>query len=160
VIEIDDTETPVVAQNYVQGAIAGSGNGVSGGLIDGIIRSTGTAVATPRPPEPAPRTIATPAPPAPKAAPRITQLQMAEPIQRTAPAYPPIARTARIAGKVELMGVLGTDGRIHEVKVISGHPLLVKAAVEAVMQWVYRPTILNGQAVEVQAPIIVNFILN
>jgi protein TonB len=58
------------------------------------------------------------------------------------------------------MGVLGTDGRIHEVKVLSGHPFLVKAAVDAVMQWVYRPTILNGTPVEVQAPITVNFILN
>jgi protein TonB len=71
-----------------------------------------------------------------------------------------MARQVRVSGKVELMGVLGTDGRIHELKVLSGHPLLVKAAVDAVMQWVYRPTVLNGQPVEVQAPITVNFILN
>jgi protein TonB len=61
---------------------------------------------------------------------------------------------------VELLGVLGVDGRIHELKVVRGHPLLVKAAIEAVRQWVYEPTLLNGQAVEVSAPILVNFILN
>jgi protein TonB len=91
---------------------------------------------------------------------RITEVRMAEPIQRVNPVYPALARQMRVSGKVELRGVLGIDGRIHEVQVISGHPLLVKAAVEAVMQWVYRPTILNGQPVEVQAPITVNFILN
>jgi len=80
--------------------------------------------------------------------PRVTQMQMAEPIQRVTPVYPEMAKRTRISGKVELMGVLGTDGRIHEIKVLSGHPFLVKAAVDAVMQWVYRPTILNGQAVK------------
>ena len=54
-------------------------------------------------------------------------------------------------------GLLGTDGRIHELKVLSGHPLLVKAAVDAVSQWTYAPTILNGQPVEVVAPITVTF---
>jgi protein TonB len=63
----------------------------------------------------------------------------------------------RVSGVVELRGVLGTDGRIHELRVLSGHPLLVKAAVDAVLRWVYAPTVLNGQAVEVEAPIIVTF---
>jgi protein TonB len=127
--------------------------------LSGIFAAVPPDVPRPRTPDPA--AVATPkAPSTPSKPPRITVLQMAEPIQRVNPIYPPIARTARIGGKVELMGVLGTDGRIHEIKVISGHPLLVKAAVDAVMQWVYRPTILNGQAVEVQAPITVNFILN
>jgi protein TonB len=85
---------------------------------------------------------------------------MAEPVQRINPVYPELAKRAGISGKVELMGVLGIDGRIHELKVISGHPFLAKAAADAVMQWVYKPTILNGQAVEVSAPITVNFILN
>ena len=56
--------------------------------------------------------------------------------------------------------MLGTDGRIHELRVVSGHPLLITAAMEAAKQWVFAPTILNGQAVEVQAPIQVNFVLN
>ena len=86
-------------------------------------------------------------------------MQMAEPLERVSPVYPELAKRMRIAGKVELLGLLGTDGRIHELKVVHGHPLLVKAAVDAVMQWVYRPTVLNGQPVEVSAPITVNFIL-
>ena len=85
---------------------------------------------------------------------------MATPVHRVDPIYPPLAKQARVSGVVELMGVLGVDGRIHEVRVLRGHPLLVRAAIEAVLQWTYKPTVLNGQAVEVSAPITVNFILN
>lgn len=153
----NDLDNPPVRQSAVVGGI-GDPNGVPGMLISEIIGPVVRAI--PRPvAEPTP-VVRNPVPTAETKPPRITQLQMAEPIQRTQPIYPAIARAARIAGKVELMGVLGVDGRIHEVKVLSGHPLLVKAAVDAVMQWVYRPTILNGQPVEVQAPIQVNFILN
>jgi protein TonB len=91
--------------------------------------------------------------------PRITVIRMATPIYRVDPIYPQLARTAHVSGVVELLGVLGTDGRIHELKVLRGHPLLVGAALDAVRQWVYAPTLLNGQAVEVAAPITVNFIL-
>jgi protein TonB len=151
---VDDVADVAPIGNYVVGGLPTSvGDGIPGGLPNAVPQT----VPKPLPPEPV--AVAT-AKTAPKAPPRITVLQMAEPIQRVNPIYPPIARTARIGGKVELMGVLGTDGRIHEIKVLSGHPLLVKAAVDAVMQWVYKPTILNGQAVEVQAPITVNFILN
>jgi protein TonB len=93
-------------------------------------------------------------------APRISMVQLATPIRRVDPVYPVLAKQARISGTVELVGVLGTDGRIRELKVVSGHPLLINAALEAVRQWVYAPTLLNGQPVEVQAPIQVNFILN
>jgi protein TonB len=65
-----------------------------------------------------------------------------------------------VSGVVELLGVLSTDGRIHELKVVRGHPLLVAAALDAVRQWIYEPTLLNGQAVEVAAPITVTFTLN
>ena len=92
--------------------------------------------------------------------PRITQLRMATPIHKVDPVYPALARQARVSGTVELLGVLGTDGRIHELKVLRGHPLLINAALDAVRQWVFEPTLLNGQAVEVAAPITVNFILN
>ena len=76
------------------------------------------------------------------------------------PVYPPLARAARISGAVELTGVIATDGRIRELRVVSGHPLLAKAALEAVRQWVYEPTVLNGEPVEVIAPITVHFQLN
>jgi protein TonB len=91
---------------------------------------------------------------------RISQVTPATPIRKVDPIYPPLAKAAGISGRVELMGILGTDGRIHELRVVSGHPLLIKAAMDAVAQWVFAPTILNGQTVEVQAPIQVNFILN
>jgi protein TonB len=112
-----------------------------------------------RPPEAVNRAPVTVAP-APVKPPRITQLRMATPIHKVDPVYPVLARQARVSGTVELLGVLGTDGRIHELKVLRGHPLLVKAALDAVLQWIFEPTMLNGQAVEVAAPITVNFILN
>jgi protein TonB len=91
--------------------------------------------------------------------PRVTAVRMATPIHRVEPVYPALAIAAHVSGSVDLLGVLGIDGRIHELRVLRGHPLLVKAALEAVSQWVYQPTLLNGQAVEVSAPITVNFIL-
>jgi periplasmic protein TonB len=154
-IVVDDVAEAAPTGPFVPGAVATTGATI--GSNTGIIGGLPQVVPGPPPPPPVTTVAAPKTPPTP---PRITVLQMAEPIQRVNPIYPQIARTARIGGKVELMGVLGTDGRIHEIKVLSGHPLLVKAAVDAVMQWVYKPTILNGQAVEVQAPITVNFILN
>lgn len=160
VIKIDDLDDALPNVAYVPGGVPGTstGGGVPGGILTDIVNLAGATVPTYHPP--APVVNVAPTPPTPAKPPRITVLQMAEPIQRVQPVYPPIARAGRISGTVELMGVLGTDGRIHEIKVISGHPFLSKAAVDAVMQWVYRPTILNGQPVEVQAPISVRFILS
>lgn len=87
-------------------------------------------------------------------------VKMARLLHRVDPVYPPIARQARISGTVELTGVIGIDGRIRELQVVHGHPFLAKAALEAVRQWTYEPTLLNGAAVEVIAPITVNFLLN
>ncbi len=84
----------------------------------------------------------------------------AEPVRRVDPVFPPLAIRMRVAGTVRLEGVIGTDGRIRELRVISGHPLLVQSAVDAVRQWLYRPTTLNGDAVEVICPINVTFRLN
>ena len=157
VLMVHDIELAADPRPYVVGGVPGGAlNGVPNGVITDIMNSVGPAVPVYRPPDRMP----TKAPPEPVKPPRITVLEMAEPIQRVPPVYPPLARTAHVSGKVELMAVLGTDGRLHEVKVVSGHPLLVKAAVDAVMQWLYRPTVLNGQPVEVQAPITVRFILN
>jgi protein TonB len=157
---VDDLDQALAAAPSVYGSVPGiSGTGATKGILDGIMNSVPNPAANYHAPAPAPPPVKTP-PVEPPRPPRITVLQMAEPIQRVTPAYPPLARTAHVSGTVELMGVLGTDGRIHEIKVLSGHPLLVKSAVDAVMQWIYRPTILNGQPVEVQAPISVRFILN
>ena len=160
VLPIDDLANAPLIGTAVVGSVPGLGpdSFSDGSYIPGLTGSTGPAVPAFHPP--APIVNVAPAPPVPAKTARITKLEMAEPIQRVQPVYPPLARTAHVSGKVELLGVLGTDGRIHEVKVLSGHPLLVKAAVDAVLQWVYRPTILNGQPVEVQAPISVRFILS
>jgi protein TonB len=73
------------------------------------------------------------------------------------PEYPELARIARTEGAVELEAVIGKDGTIEELKVLRGHPLLVKAAVDAVRQWRYQPTLLNGEPIEVVTEITVNF---
>ncbi len=78
---------------------------------------------------------------------------------RVAPVYPRLAVMTRTSGVVELAAVIGTDGRIRELTVVSGHPLLVPAAVDAVRHWVYQPTRLNGDPVEVSTSISVRFIL-
>ena len=76
------------------------------------------------------------------------------------PIYPPLAKQARISGVVHLNAVISKDGTIQDLKVISGHPLLVPSALEAVKQWVYQPTLLNGEPVEVVTQIDVNFTLS
>lgn len=86
--------------------------------------------------------------------------QAAKLIKQVMPVYPPIAKSARISGTVHLMGTISKDGSIRNLQVVDGPPLLVKAALEAVRQWVYRPTLLSNEPVEVLAPIEVRFILN
>jgi protein TonB len=155
-------EAPVVAGagGVDGGVVGGDPNGVVGGILKSVLSDGSRMAAMVHLPEPvvaiAPKsTVAAVVKP-----PRISAVELARPIRRVDPIYPPLARQARISGVVELQGVLGTDGRIHELKVLRGHPMLVKAAVDAVSQWTYAPTILNGQAVEVVAPIVVTFKLN
>ncbi len=80
-------------------------------------------------------------------------------IRRVEPSYPPLARAARIQGPVVLEAIIGKDGTMQHLQLVSGHPMLVPAALEAVQQWRYRPYILNGEAIEVETQITVNFIL-
>jgi periplasmic protein TonB len=87
-------------------------------------------------------------------------VRLAHPVYRVEPRYPQPAIFARISGAVELEGIIGTDGRIRNLHALSGNPLLVPAALEAVRQWVYEPTLLNGKPVEVIAPITVIFRLS
>ena len=87
-------------------------------------------------------------------------VQAAKILRRVVPTYPELAKRARISGTVHLIGVIGKDGTIQNLRVVSGHPVLVSAAIEAVRQWLYKPTLLSGEPVEVIAPIEVNFNLN
>jgi serine/threonine-protein kinase len=101
-------------------------------------------------------------PPEPKAPQRIqvsSGVEAGHVISRPPPAYPPLAKMARIQGVVRLDGVVGKDGTIQELKVISGHPLLVTAAMDAVKNWRYQPTLINGEPVEVETEIDVTFTL-
>jgi protein TonB len=86
------------------------------------------------------------------------QIQQAVLITRKEPEYPKIAKQTGAKGVVTLNATIGKDGRIKAVKVISGHPMLQNAAIEAVKQWVYKPTLLNGTAVETETQIMLNFV--
>ena len=80
-------------------------------------------------------------------------------IHQVKPPYPVAAKMARVEGSVALQAVIGKDGSIQNLRVISGHPLLTSAALEAVKQWRYKPYYLNGEPVEVETQIVVNFLL-
>jgi len=109
-----------------------------------------TAPARPKPVEAAPRAPV-----------RVSSgVQAARLIRQVNPVYPPLARQARIAGTVRLTAIIGRDGAIQNLQVLSGHPLLAPAALEAVRQWRYQPTLLNEEAVEVITQIDVNFTLS
>jgi TonB family protein len=78
-------------------------------------------------------------------------------ISQVRPAYPPLARQARIQGNVVLHVIITKDGNVEQIDVISGHPLLIQSAVDAVRQWRYEKTLLNGTPVEVDTTITVTF---
>ena len=86
---------------------------------------------------------------------RMTRLDPAMLIHRVEPVYPPLAKQTHREGRVELRAIIGTDGTVRSLEIVAGDPLLERSAVEAVQQWRYKPTILNGQAVEIDTYITV-----
>jgi protein TonB len=80
-------------------------------------------------------------------------------IHRVEPVYPAIARFMHLSGRVELRAIIGTDGTMQRLEVLSGNAILALAAVSAVEQWRYRPTQLNNEPVEVETYITVNFVM-
>jgi periplasmic protein TonB len=104
---------------------------------------------------------ALPAPPPPSVSKTFRTSSMLEGslIRRVQPAYPPLARSARIQGPVVLSALISKAGAIENLRALSGHPMLVQAAIDAVSQWRYRPYILNSEAIEVETQITVNFYL-
>jgi len=139
----------------VGGVPGGTPGGTPGGVLGGIIGSVPSAAPPPPPPPKKEEVKATPQ--------RIKvggNVQSAKLMRQPRPNYPPLAKQARISGVVKLSAVIGKDGTIKELQVVSGHPLLVPSALEAVKQWVYQPTLLNGEPVEVQTQIDVNFTLS
>ena len=132
----------------------GIGPGV-GGATNNIGTYIPNYVAGPPPNKPPAAVQKAPAAPVPMGG----DVQMAKLLRKVIPEYPQIAKSARISGVVRLIGTIGKDGTIQNLQVVSGHPMLARAALDAVRQWIYKPTLLNGNAVEVIAPIEVTFTL-
>jgi len=104
-----------------------------------------------------------PAPPPSSGVQRIrvgATVQQSNRLRSVDPVYPPLARQARIQGVVRFTAIIGKDGTIQNLTLVSGHPLLLEAARQAVSQWQYKPTLLNGEPVEVVTTIDVNFTLS
>src|SRR5271168_4000626 len=139
----EDAEPDITGGPGVPGGVAG---GSIGGVLGGVMGGIGAA--------PPPPKVAAPS--------RITRggnVQAAQLINRVTPSYPPLARQTRISGTVRLHAIIGKDGSVQSLTLESGHPLLVQSALDAVRQWRYRPTLLNGVPVEVDTTIDVIFSL-
>ena len=145
---------PPSAGGVVGGVPGGVPGGAAGGVIGGIIGSVPTAA----PPPPPPPKVDKPVTPQ-----RIRvggNVQAAKLIRQPKPVYPPLAKQARISGHVILNAIIGKDGTIQNLHVVSGHPMLTNAALDAVKEWRYKPYYLNGEPVEVVTTINVNFTLS
>lgn len=136
------------APDMSAGMTGGVPGGVAGGSMAGVIGGVIGGMA-PAPPKPVQQ--------------RIRQggaVQAALLVNKVQPIYPPLARQTRISGTVRLHAIISKTGQVEQLEVISGHPLLVRAAMDAVQQWRYKPTLLNGEPVEVDTTIDVIFSLN
>jgi len=140
------------AVGVVGGVAGGVPGGQAGGVLGGIIGGLPSAAPPPPPVKEKP---------VPKGPQRIGgNVMLASLIRQIKPGYPPLARQARISGVVRFSATISKQGTIENLTLLSGHPLLVGAAQEAVKQWVYKPTLLNGVPVEVLTTIDVNFTLS
>ncbi|HTR49029.1 MAG TPA: energy transducer TonB [Verrucomicrobiae bacterium] len=140
-VQVIKDEAPDVGAG-VEGGVGVPG-GVPGGVLGGIL-----GAAPPPPPKPTQTRI------------RVGgQVQAASLLRRVDPVYPQIAKTAHVSGTVVLHAVIAKDGTIQQLEYLSGPPLLMRAAMDAVREWRYKPTLLNGEAVEVDTTIQVVFTL-
>jgi periplasmic protein TonB len=158
------TRVYTIVDEPIGTAVAGVPAGFSGpdvGVVGGILRDLGNAVRVAPPHVPAP--VVKPAPELPTVIPRYRvggDVRLGAVLHRAEPQYPALAKAARVSGDVELECVVGIDGHIHEVKVRSGNPLLVHAAVDAAWQWVYALSKLNGVPIEIVTMLTFSFKLN
>jgi protein TonB len=137
-------DEPVMPDTGVVGGVPGGvPGGFPGGILGGILSSNSNA-------DPLPAVAPPPPPPPPKAEPPAGPVRVGgivkEPrvVKLVPPIFPRLARQARVTGTVVLEAIVTVDGTVAEIKVISGHPLLVEAAIDCVKQWEYEPTQLNG----------------
>ena len=143
-IKEEEAPPPAAASGVIGGVAGGVPGGQMGGVLGGIISSTPVAV----PKVAAPQRV------------RVSQgVTTGLLIHKVQPAYPPLAKQARIQGPVVLQAEISKNGTIENLRVISGHPMLTQAALDAVRQWRYKPYILNGEPVEVETQVTVNFSL-
>jgi protein TonB len=147
----DGAQAPVLTMGDLLARGRDGGQGSGHGVAFGTVQPAAP------PPASAPPRAETPKP-AERAPIRIGGVVLeAMAIRKVTPIYPPLARQMRLSGVVRLVGIIGRDGTVQNLEVVEGHPLLVRAAVEAVRQWLYRPTLLNSEPVAVVAPIEVRF---
>ena len=140
---------PEASGGVIGGVPGGVPGGQLGGVIGGIIGAVNSSST---------KFINLPPPPKPMQRVRVSQgVSLGMLIREIKPDYPKIASDARVQGSVLLTAVIGKDGTIQNLHVISGHPLLVNAAMSAVQQWQYRPYMLNGEPVEVETIVTVTF---
>jgi protein TonB len=133
----------------VIGGLGGVPGGQIGGVIGSIVSSTSSPASVPKFDPSTPQRV------------RISQgVTKGLLMQKIQPAYPPLARAARVQGDVVLSAVIDASGQITNLQLVSGHPMLVPAAFAAVKQWRYKPYLLNGQPVEVETTITVTFSLS
>ena len=152
---IKEDELPPPASG-VAGVVGGVGSGVAGGSLGGVLGGIIGSVPSAAPPPPPPqKKVETPQ--------RIRvggNVQSAMIIRKTPPIYPQLAKSARVQGVVHLAAVIAKDGTIQELHSLGGPALLIQAAMDAVKTWIYKPTLLNGEPVQVETTIDVNFTLN
>ena len=142
----EEEQPPDMGGGIAGGVPGGVAGGSMGGVIGGVIGGAGSGP----PPPPKPNVTRT----------RVGgAVQAAKLINRVQPLYPPLARQTRISGTVKLHAIIGKSGNVEQLQVVSGHPLLVQSALDAVRQWRYQPTLLNGDPVEVDTEIDVIFSL-
>ena len=146
---LNETEAPPqVSYNSDPGVIGSTG---PGGSTEGVWKSLNDSMSQVQPPPPTPTPV--------KREFKTSSMLEGYLIRRVQPNYPPLARSARIQGPVVLTALISRSGTMANVTAVSGHPMLIPAAVQAVSQWRYRPYILNGEAIEVETQITVNFVL-
>jgi protein TonB len=143
----EDAEPDMASVGMTGGVPGGVAGGSMGGVLGGVIGGMGGAPPPPKPHQSGPLRVG-------------GNVQAARIVNRVQPVYPPLARQTRISGTVRLHAIIGKDGAIKELEVLNGHPLLQQAALDAVRQWRYQPTLLNGEAVDVDTTIDVIFSLN
>ena len=148
-IREEEAPPPMPATGGVVGGVPGGiPGGQVGGVIGSIVSSTANA-AVPKFVPVIPQRV------------RISQgVTKGLLVQKIEPQYPPLARAARVQGEVVLSAVIDGNGQINNLQLVSGHPMLVQAAIAAVKQWRYKPYLLNGQPVEVETTITVIFSLS